>query len=363
MPEKIDLTDSSKHQRPQHLFAGWRFDSGPKSFKGVCYVLDYDAINQQSCGYQIALAVPLEEIYVPDGPAILPLKSAADRALTLFSEPSPEDIQPIEVPFSELPRDARAGERHEYITLDRIIKYGASPSCRACERLTGRHTPACRARFDGLIKADKIDASKSTTIKPQVLHHLHQHLNCQFLKHQGACLVHPDDLPFSAGIPPGETDGRALVAKGGAQLLWDSAFWQANKDRNMTRRCGSFKGRNVVCSDNSVIGEAAAQTGVQCVRLGKSTFDLCNPDHVSQVIGQADALPGSDAWISIDCTHHSPIQNLNIHLHGKPYQRKLGARRSQTKVMFAYAIQFAMNIMQNHGRIIFELPKDVAFGS
>ena len=104
------------------LFAGWRFDLGPKSFKGVCYVLDYDAVKQQSSGYQIALAVPLEEIYVPDGPPILPLKSAADRALTLFSEPSPEDIQPIEVPFSELPRDARAGERHEYITLDRIIK-------------------------------------------------------------------------------------------------------------------------------------------------------------------------------------------------------------------------------------------------
>ena len=82
------------------LFAGWRFDSGPKSFKGVCYVLDYDAVKQQSSGYHIALAVPLEEIYVPDGSPILPLKSAADRALTLFSEPTPEDIQPIEVPFS-----------------------------------------------------------------------------------------------------------------------------------------------------------------------------------------------------------------------------------------------------------------------
>ena len=87
-------------------FVGWRFDSGPKSFKGVCYVLDYDAIKQQIPGYQIALTVPFEEIYVPEGSPVLPLKAAADRALTLFSEPSPEDIQPIEVPFSELPRDA-----------------------------------------------------------------------------------------------------------------------------------------------------------------------------------------------------------------------------------------------------------------
>lgn len=83
MPEKIDSTDtSSKHQPTPALLAGWRFDSGPRSFKGFCYILDYDAVKGQSSGYQIALAVPLEEIYVPDGPPILPLKSAADRALT-----------------------------------------------------------------------------------------------------------------------------------------------------------------------------------------------------------------------------------------------------------------------------------------
>ena len=70
-------------------------------------------MKQQSSGFHVAVAVPLEEIYVPDGSPILPLKSAADRALTLCSEPTPEDIQPIEVPFSELPRDARAGERHD----------------------------------------------------------------------------------------------------------------------------------------------------------------------------------------------------------------------------------------------------------
>ena len=202
------------------LFAGWRFDSGPKSFKGVCYVLDYDAIKRQSSGYQTASGVPLEEIYVPDGPPILPLKSAADRALTLFSEPTPEDIQPIEVPFSELPRDARAGERHGYITLDRLIKYGASPSCRACENLTGRHTPACRARFDGLIKADKIDTSKSNTKAKSIAPStpapempVPETPRGQPVEAEAAeDVLHPDDLPFSAGIPPGETDGRAFCS-------------------------------------------------------------------------------------------------------------------------------------------------------
>ena len=213
------------------LFAGWRFDSGPKSYKGVCYVLDYDAIKQQTPGYQIALAVPLEEVYVPDGPPVIPLKAAADRALSLFTEPSPEDIQPIEVPFSELPRDARAGERHEYITLDRIIKYGPSPSCRACENVKGKHTPACRARFDGLIKADKIDASKSTaktrsiapsTPAPELP--APETPGPEFKFDAPEAPIHPDELPFSAGIPPEETEGRALAARGVQNFCWMTHF-------------------------------------------------------------------------------------------------------------------------------------------
>ena len=236
--------------------------------------------------------------------------------------------------------------------------------------MTGRHTPACRARFDGLIKADKIDTSKSNTKAKSIAPStpapempVPETPRGQPVEAEAAeDVLHPDDLPFSAGIPPGETDGRAFLAKGGAQVLWDNVFLQTNKDRNMTRRCTSLNGKNVLfeyaCSDDSVIGRVAEQTGVRCIRLGKSTLDLCNPDHVSQAIDQADALPGSDSWISIDCTHYSPIQNLNIHLHGKPYQRKLEARRAQTKVTLAYAMQFAMHIMQNFGRIAFELPKD-----
>ena len=105
------------------LFAGWRLDFGPKSYKAVCYILDYEAVRQKSAGYQVAVALPFKEVYVPDGLPVIPFKTAADQALTLFSNPKPEEVQPIEVPFSELPRDARAGERYEYITLDRILKY------------------------------------------------------------------------------------------------------------------------------------------------------------------------------------------------------------------------------------------------
>ena len=83
--------------------------------------------------YSIATAIPCEEAYVPEGPPVLPLKAAADEALAIFKNPNPEQLAVIDVPFSELPSDVSPGTRHEYITLDCLIKYGGSPSCRACE--------------------------------------------------------------------------------------------------------------------------------------------------------------------------------------------------------------------------------------
>ena len=137
------------------LFAGWRFDSGPKSHKNVYYALDYAAIKSRSPGYSVVLSVPCEEVYVPPGDAILPLRAAAEAALADFSDPSLAEFLPKEVPFSSLPSDATAIERHEYITLDRIIRFGATPDCRACIEMKGGHNSRCKARFDSLVKAEK----------------------------------------------------------------------------------------------------------------------------------------------------------------------------------------------------------------
>ena len=67
------------------LFAGWRFDPGPKSHKNAHYILDYDAVKSQKSGYNQAIAIACEEVYVPDGPPVLPLKAAADEALSFVS--------------------------------------------------------------------------------------------------------------------------------------------------------------------------------------------------------------------------------------------------------------------------------------
>ena len=74
-----------------------------------------------------------------------------------------------------------------------------------------------------------------------------------------------------------------------------------------------------------------ANIGIHCIRLSRSTLNLCDPVHVNQAIGQLESTPGADAWASVTCTHHSPIQNLNIHMYGKKYKQKLNERRAESE--------------------------------
>ena len=76
-------------------------------------------------------------IHAPPGDQILPLHNAAETGLADFSEPSLAEFLPKEVPFSSLPSDATPAARHEYIALDRIIRFGATPDCRACPEIKG----------------------------------------------------------------------------------------------------------------------------------------------------------------------------------------------------------------------------------
>eukprot|EP00439_Symbiodinium_sp_Y106_P026682 s402_g3.t1 len=84
--------------------------------------------------------------------------TAAESALSGFTQAEYEAIDFLDVPFSVVAPSTPVARRHEYITLDRLIRLGATPGCKACKFDATVHTPA---RFDGLIKAEKIAASKS----------------------------------------------------------------------------------------------------------------------------------------------------------------------------------------------------------
>ena len=103
---------------------------------------------------------------MPEGAPVLPLATAAHTALAEFGAMNLDKIPYLDVPFSSLEPTAPPRERHEYITLDRLIKYGATPGCGACSRAGGTHTAVCKARFTGLIRADKIATGSKTPQTP-----------------------------------------------------------------------------------------------------------------------------------------------------------------------------------------------------
>ena len=67
------------------LFAGYRYDSGPKSYDNVFFVLDCQRLKDKSPGYELPIAVPAEELWVDDGQdPVLPLRAASEQALLLL---------------------------------------------------------------------------------------------------------------------------------------------------------------------------------------------------------------------------------------------------------------------------------------
>ena len=85
----------------------------------------------------------------------------------------------------------------------------------------------------------------------------------------------------------------------------DDVFVETCGMRNRFRRLHHQKGETFefACSNDSVLGKVAESINVDCIRLSRDVLDLTDPEHLSQALGQVDALPGSDTWVSIVCTY------------------------------------------------------------
>ena len=102
--------------------------------------------------------------------------------------------------------------------------------------------------------------------------------------------------------------------------------------------------QHYACSDESIIGQRAEQLDIKVVRLTKSLLDLEKPHDVEQAIGQLEQMPGADVYVSLTCTYFSPLQHLNVAVHGNEFSKKL--KQSRRKVA-----------IKNHGRIAVEWPR------
>ena len=348
------------------LFAGYRYDSGPKSYKNVFFVLDYQSLKDKSPGYELPIAVPTEELWVDETQdPVMPLRTAAEQALANFKDAELETVVPLDLPFASIDGTTSVTDRNAYITLERILKFGATPSCRACKFEGGKHTPACRARFNSLVRADKI--SKPSKAPPSV----------------------PGDVPHTpkpsdpapstpappTSDPPPDVGTSASQGSGGSRDVEpgmiarvrddiDEAFILQDRVLNRARRLATVSehpGHNTLieyaCSPESILCKAAKAIGVDVVRLSQDTIDLLNKQHVEQLHGQIAQLKGADLWFSLPYPADCQLQSTCVHKGDVEYKRHLRAYHKRIVDMLALAMPIFQTIIQNNGRIAFEWPR------
>ena len=156
----------------QGLFLGWRVDPGMR-YRGILRVMDYtDFLEKRNVS---AIEVPEPELFIEEGPPVFPVGNATHKSLvdgsTLESAArrALPDYPLREVPFPPegdaapppTPRDGRP--RAVYITVERIIKFGETPGCKACLGKNSKHTDACRKRFAELLKKEREELAARKT--------------------------------------------------------------------------------------------------------------------------------------------------------------------------------------------------------
>ena len=190
--------------------------------------------------------------------------SAFERALEGFTEPKFPDIKGLEVPFSPLSPHSTPAKRHEHITLDRIIKYGITPGCRACKGETTVHTPVCKVRFDGLVRADKTAEARIKSAPPTPVS-----IPPTPAPHPAPVSSDPpEELAPDAGDDESVDDGYGIGALVNQELFVpDDDF--ITRDRQF-RRSKALSTNQIVeyCySDNSEIGFVGEMYGIDCLSI------------------------------------------------------------------------------------------------
>jgi hypothetical protein len=152
------------------LFLGWRVEAGIH-WKRTYLVCDVDTVKSWLEG-KSSFQVFLSMVVVQTGENKFPLREAVQTKLEL-PEDLPvlrleDDVKALEeevaseeiiAPEEDIGHDEIADatsdpSKHEPITFSRLMHYGLSPGCSACQSGEGEHTSSCRERFDRLIRGE-----------------------------------------------------------------------------------------------------------------------------------------------------------------------------------------------------------------
>ena len=344
------------------IFAGWRLDSACR-YRGVVHVLDYEKLKTRASGFENLIALPQEEVVV-DGPCKLPLHAAQEESLAKFSSERLEDIPPISVPFTDAPIVLPTRKRAEYITLERIIKFGPTDECRGCSFDSSKHNSTCRRRFDALIKADREAREKATRVEPPTAPEAPADHKPAKLAHSDP-LAPPRDDPRSheqPAMPPTVEPVGPRIGGSSTDPVFE-VVGQPEHDR--WKKLGKARklatdlpgvGTLVEYAHDpvSLLSQELPKYGLKVLRLSEQTVDLSNPQHILQVVEQLKAQHGADLWISLPS---SPWSNdFNMYRVGDAFPPKLQTPQRNSQYMLELALQVAEYVILHHGRVVFEWP-------
>ena len=158
-PKHRELPDFEPRTYPG-IFVGWRIDAGYK-FRGIHLVLDFESLrkNTQGCGKPIQV-YETELVEPSNGHWVFPLFEAEQQRLQLFSAKStPTSISTRKaLPFDDEVPDPVPRRKRTYVTLERAIKFGRTPGCKGCERISEGvpHSDACHDRFRVLLEDERL---------------------------------------------------------------------------------------------------------------------------------------------------------------------------------------------------------------
>ena len=384
----------------------------------VVRVMDYSDFREKR--NVSAIDVPEPELFIEEGPPFFPIANATHKSLvdgsTLESAArrTLPDYPLREVPFPPepgkapppTPRDPKS--RAVYITVERIIKFGETPGCKACLGKNRKHTDACRERFAKLLKEQREElAARKTPGGYEVI----AKTPLPPMPSAPTTPAPPPPAPLAPRPiidPPYPYDAEArsstdpaphmAAARGavGVTVNVGAAFAQCsskckctslaqstknsktlpvfgmpsmarqNKTSNTGNNKRSRKQQNTpkltavfeyACGANSMLGRVHAELKVPHVRLSKDGLNVQDPRIAEQLHAQLRDPAKKHLWVSLPCTSGCPWHRVGLALNGAEYRKRHAREVAASRALFKQFKEHAETALSRGHDVTFEWPR------
>ena len=398
------------------IFVGWRMEPGC-GFKKAYKVLSLEQVKDLLSGKvevypHTAMTVYQDEVRYP----LAELKNKGELAL----KPNELDLNPEDFPVDEiiegkvlsltLPEHAeerKIPKGHFKITEARVLKFGPTLGCSACEGLPVDHSSECRDRFVTLLAEQFHDFPEdvdhfhdSWVLDGEMLirYHVQQRKHLFTPKRAKGIPVPPENLlghretfiTYSTSGEKQEVISENWDAEGGTEAMpakWTgktvfflkepvSAAPAKMQPTTKAETAETLKGQasggrakgqvklpgygrfyEFCCTPNSNLGIVGESLGLQHVRLTKEHSDMLDTSNVNQLLQQLAESEGVDLWGSLPCLPWTQWNRLNSWRLGPKFRKKILAKQEESKRLLRVYILAARIVLRNKGRVHFEWPQ------